>query len=83
VAKELARSLSWKVAGSGVETAEKWSCCVCPALVEGMPTAATNAELEHAVETLQPTRPGIARAQKDGLTTAITSEPTEIDSAVA
>lgn len=83
MAKELARSLSWKAAGSGVVSAERWSCCVFPVCDEGMPTAATNAEFGHAVETLRPTRPGIARAPKDGLTTAITSEPTEIDSAGA
>ena len=48
VAKELARSLSWKAAGSGVVSAERWSCCVLPACVEGMPTAVTDVEFEHA-----------------------------------
>lgn len=83
VAKELARSLSWKVAGSGVVSAEKCSAYVSNVSGEATSIVAKSAGNGPGNDAWLNAKAGTARAPKGAPTIAITSELTESDSGLA
>ena len=83
VAKELAHSLSWKVAGSGVVSAERCSSYVPHVSGEDTSIAATSAGSGPGNDAWLNAKTDTARAPKGALTIAITSELTESGSGLA